>query len=77
MFENTFEYKFNNVGEWQKQRYFRLAENFKGIELSDEDKRYLLWLSGHDVETERVFSSLFDRLKKEVVAPEVPFQEQA
>ncbi|WP_275372809.1 hypothetical protein [Clostridium tertium] len=63
MFENTFEYKFKIAEEWQKQRYSRLIENFKGIELTDEDKRYLLWLSGYDSDTERVISNLFNKIK--------------
>lgn len=76
MFKNTFEYKFNNAQEWQKQRYLRLAEHFKWIELSDEDKRYLLWLSGYDGDTEKVFSGLFDRLAKRIAALEGPVQVQ-
>ncbi|GLC32903.1 hypothetical protein [Clostridium omnivorum] len=64
MFENTFEYKFKIAEDWQKQRYLRLLESFKGIELSDEDKRYLLWLSSFDSDTERVFLNLFTKIKK-------------
>lgn len=63
MFDNKFEYKFKIAEEWQKQRYSRLIESFKGIELTDEDKRYLLWLSGYDSDTERVISNLFNKLK--------------
>lgn len=63
MFENTFEYKFKIAEKWQKQRYSRLVENFNGIELTDEDKRYLLWISGFDSDTERVISNLFNKIK--------------
>lgn len=63
MFENTFEYKFKVAEEWQKERYSRIIKNFKEIELTDEDKRYLLWLSGYDSDTERVLSNLFNKIK--------------
>ena len=57
----NFEEKFALAPAWQKARYVKFA-NTLGIELSDDEKRYLLWLAGWDQETEIVFTGLFSKL---------------
>lgn len=60
----AFEDKFETSEDWHKQRYLRIITEFKGIELTDEEKGYLLWLASYDSDTEEVFKSLFHKLKK-------------
>lgn len=59
----NFEESLNLAGNNQRARYGRLVSNFEGIELSDDENRYLLWLAGWDSETEAIFADLFKKLK--------------
>ncbi len=48
---------------WQIERYEKLLELFEGMELSDDEKRKLLWLAGWDTDTETIFRNLFTKLR--------------
>lgn len=61
--KNRFEITLSQVEEFKRKRYLRIISKFDGIELTEEEKENLLWLSGQDNDTERVFISIFDKLK--------------
>ena len=41
----------------------RLVEALEGIELTEQEERYLEWLSRMDGETIKVFAGLFEKIK--------------
>ncbi|CAI3207818.1 hypothetical protein [Clostridium neonatale] len=61
--KDRFEITLSQVEEFKRKRYLRIISKFDGIELTEEEKENLLWLSGQDNDTERVFISIFDKLK--------------
>lgn len=61
--KNRFEITLSQVEEFKRKRYLRIISKFDGIELTEEEKENLLWLSGQDNDTERVFINIFDKLK--------------
>ena len=42
----------------------RLEVTFDGVKLTEQEKRYLEWLSRMDGETVEVFAGLFEKIKK-------------
>ena len=42
----------------------RLESALKGVKLTEQEKRYLEWLSRMDGETVEVFAGLFEKIKK-------------
>lgn len=42
----------------------RLKSALDGVELTEQEKRYLEWLSRMDGETVEVFAGLFEKIKK-------------
>ena len=42
----------------------RLEAALAGVELTEQEKRYLEWLSRMDGETVEVFAGLFEKIKK-------------
>ena len=61
--KDRFEITLSQVEEFKRKRYLRIISKFDGIELTEEEKENLLWLSGQDNDTERVFINIFDKLK--------------
>ncbi|CAG9701980.1 hypothetical protein [Clostridium neonatale] len=61
--KDRFEITLSQVEEFKRKRYLRIISKFDGIELTEEEKENLLWLSGQDNDTERVFISIFDKPK--------------
>lgn len=59
----NFEQRLKEAPIYQQERYERLIKYFENVNLADEEKGYLLWLSGWDDETESMFASLFLKLK--------------
>ena len=57
----VFEKELVMAPQWQKDRY-ELLINPLEVELSDKEKRYLLWLAGWEQETSEVFMGLFKKL---------------
>ena len=57
-----FNEKYRNATHLQRERYHLLMSTMK-IELSDDEKKYVLWLAGWDVETTAVFNSIFVKLQ--------------
>lgn len=42
----------------------RLSSALEGVELTEQEKRYLAWLSRMDRETVEVFAGLFEKIKR-------------
>lgn len=53
--------KYKTATHLQRERYHLLTDTIK-TELSDDEKRYVLWLAGWDAETTAIFNSIFGRL---------------
>lgn len=60
---NKLEEKLCNAPEWQRNRYEDLKNTIRA-ELTEDEKRYLLWLSGWDGETVVVFKNIFLKLQQ-------------
>lgn len=61
---SRFQTEYEKVTPAQQVKYKKMIQrHFKDVELSDDQKRYLLWLTGLDHETMEVFGSIFDLLK--------------
>lgn len=43
----------------------RLKSALEGIDLTEREERYLVWLSRMDGETVEVFAGLFEKIKKQ------------
>lgn len=56
-----FNRKYKTATHLQRERYHLLTDTIK-TELSDDEKRYVLWLAGWDAETTAIFNSIFGRL---------------
>jgi hypothetical protein len=56
-----FNRKYKTATHLQRERYHLLTDTIK-TELSDDEKRYVLWLAGWDAETATTFSYIFAKL---------------
>jgi hypothetical protein len=57
-----FKEKFDSAPPYQKKRYTELMKTVKA-DLTDDEKRYILWIAGWDEETAATFGSIFKKLQ--------------
>ena len=50
-------------------RLAMILKSLKSIELSDEERKYLVWLAGWDVDTANNFISIVEKLKMNKETP--------
>lgn len=61
---SQFEKRLADASDQQKIRYKKYLQSLENVELSDDEKRYLLWLCDFDKETFDTFNNLFKKLNK-------------
>lgn len=61
---SQFEKRFADASDQQKVRYRKIIKSLENTELTDDEKRYLLWLCDFDKETFDTFNNLFKKLNK-------------
>lgn len=61
---SQFEKRFADASDQQKARFKKIKQSLQNTELTDDEKRYLLWLCDFDTETFETFNNLFKKLNK-------------
>lgn len=59
----NFEDKYKIAGKEEKKRYNMMLKQFKDIQLSDNEKGFILWLCRWDQDTKKNFMSVAEKLK--------------